>query len=437
MSAADIVTALAGARRAIQLYPPAHPTYQDAMGALLAAVGSMTSSGSFVLNWHQGRLYHESTVLPDETPGATATAEAFESRQIESLSFLPTFTRDDGVGLTEILTLRPSPELDIHAELEQREVTGVAISILEKQDDAERAERDLQREADRAMYQRAIAAVRQVRDLLASGGADLGTTGTFVAQIIERLLIDPNAVMGLATLRNANERDLYHSLNVTIYTLALGQKLGLPEEGLTSLGLSALLHDMGKSAFIADDPDQRDAMRFLHPKVGAEILQRVAMDDPSPMLVAYEHHMYHDGGGWPERDAGYIAHPYSRMVAVANRYDNLTNPDHEGSPVLTPDRAIVRVLQEGGSVVDPFFARVFASAIGVFPVGCMVRLSDHSVGVVVSPGEDPLAPTVRVAFDCNGAELDESEDVDLALSDVRIVQVIAPECLNLQVSDKL
>lgn len=436
MSAGVVVTALAGARKAIQLYPPAHPAYKEALAGLVSAVQDETESGPFVLNWHQGRLYHESVVLHEDVHGASSIAEAFESRDIESLTFLPPFAEEDALGLTQVLSLRPHPDFDVTMELEQRRVVNLTVSVIEKQDDEERAERDRQREADRAMYHRAVAALKKVRGLLASGGADLGETSGFVTHVMERMFADPAAVMGLATLRNANEGDLYHSLNVMIYTLALGQRLGLPEEGLTSLGLSALMHDVGKSAFIANDPAQSEPMRAMHPKVGAEILKRVAMDDPAPMLVAYEHHMRPDGGGWPEREEGYVAHPYSRMVAIANRYDNLTSPAGGADP-LTPDRAIVRVLQEGGTVVDPFFARLFANALGVFPVGCLVRLSDHSVGVVVRPGEDPLAPTVRVSYDERGVELDEERTVDLAEGDVRIVEVIDPECLQVEISEKL
>jgi HD-GYP domain-containing protein (c-di-GMP phosphodiesterase class II) len=436
MSAGDVVTALAGARKAVQLYPPSHPAYQEALDLLVSAVRSETLAGPFVLNWHQGRLYHESVVLPDDVHGGASIAESFESRSIESLTFAAAFEQTDALGLTQVLSLRTGPDFDVELELGERSVKSVTVSVIEKEEDEEREERDRQRKADRTMYHRAVAALRQVTELLASGGADLGETGTFVGSVMERMLADPAAVMGLATLRSTKEGDLFHSLNVLIYTLALGQRLGLPEEGLHSLGLSALLHDIGKSAFIADDPAQAVPMREMHPKVGAEILQRVAMDDPAPMLVAYEHHMQPDGGGWPEREEGYVAHPYSRMVAIANRYDNLTNPAG-GSEALTPDRAIVRVLQESGTAVDPFFARLFANALGVFPIGCLVRLSDHSVGVVVRPGEDPLAPVVRLSFDDRGSEVLEGSEVDLAAGEVRIVEVIPPDYLNVEIADKL
>ena len=125
------------------------------------------------------------------------------------------------------------------------------------------------------------------------------------------------------------------------------------------------------------------------------------------------------------------------MVAIADRYENLTSPPSDGAKAMTPDKAVVQVLREGGTILDPFFVRLFASALGVFPVGCLVRLSDHSVGVVARPGEDPLAPVVRLAYDDCGAELDGPDQIDLSLGDVRIVEVIHPSSLQVDVSEKL
>jgi HD-GYP domain-containing protein (c-di-GMP phosphodiesterase class II) len=152
--------------------------------------------------------------------------------------------------------------------------------------------------------------------------------------------------------------------------------------------------------------------------------------------VAFEHHMAPDGSGFPERPAGYIAHPYSRMVAVANRYENLTNPANHAEP-YTPDRAIVQVLREAGKALDPFFARAFAGALGVFPIGCVVRLSDHTVGVVARSGDDPLAPVVKLTHDERGFEFAEPPEIDLAQGYVRIVEVVPAEALGIDVSEAL
>ena len=110
--------------------------------------------------------------------------------------------------------------------------------------------------------------------------------------------------------------------------------------------------------------------------------------------------------------------------------------DEEVEP-LTPDRAIVQVLREAGTTLDPFFARAFAGALGVFPIGCVVRLSDHTVGVVARCGDDPLAPVVRLTYDERGFEFPEPPEIDLAQGYVRIVEVVPAEALGLEVSDAL
>ncbi|MDP2233196.1 MAG: hypothetical protein Q8K89_06140, partial [Actinomycetota bacterium] len=140
--------------------------------------------------------------------------------------------------------------------------------------------------------------------------------------------------------------------------------------------------------------------------------------------------------GIPERAADYFPHPYSKRVAIADRYENLVNPG-DGNDALTPDKAVVQVLREADSRFDAFFARLFARALGIFPVGSMVRLSDQSVGVVCRPGEDVLAPVVRLTYDSAGIELGEPLEIDLAEGNLRIVEVIDPERLNTAVADHL
>jgi putative nucleotidyltransferase with HDIG domain len=435
--ATEVVMALGGGRKAVQLYPPTHPAFIESMEALVQAVANATAQGPFALNWHLGRLYDGSVVIPEDVHGVESVAEAFEERAIESLTFDPGFSLDDALGLTDVMTLKPDTGLDVDAELAKRGVRSVAVAYLAKIDRDEDEDGSARRKQDRALHGRLLSAVRSLSDQLHTGGtADLSQTTHVVEGFLDRMLEDQAAVVGLATIRSTDERALYHSLSVMIYTAALGQQIGLPEEGLLKLSTAALLHDIGKSAFHSDDDIQVEIARTLHPRVGAEILQRLVLDDPSPMLVAYEHHMAPDGSGFPERPSDYIAHPYSRMVAVANRFENLTHPA-DSAQALTPDRAIVQLLREAGKTLDPFFARAFAGALGVFPVGSIVRLSDQTVGVVRRPGDDPLAPVVRLLYDERGFDLEEHPEIDLAAGFVRIVEVVPPDALNLEVSDTL
>ncbi len=435
--AGSAITALAGARRAVQLYPPAHPAYGEAVAELETAIREAAAAEPFVLNLHQGRLYHGSLPISDDVPGLPAVVEIFESLEVESLVFQANFTQKEAVALTEVLSLRPSPDLDLSLELSKRNIHSVAVSVLARVEEEETGTRDIVREQDKALFQRSVTSVRKMLEQVSAGDLSAVTEARALAEsLIPRLEEDAAAVLSMAAARRPSERQLYHSLNVMCYSLVLGHRLGLPAEGLSSLGTSALLHDIGKSAFDPDDPAQAEQMMLEHPRVGAEMLQRLALDDVSPMLVSYEHHMYVNGSGFPPRDQGYVAHPYSRIVSIADRFENLTSPT-SGSAALTPDRALVQVLREANQYFDPFLARLFANMLGPFPVGCVVRLSDQSVGVVSRMGDDPLEPVVRTAFDQRGLEVTEPEDIDLSTSSLEIVEIIAPEALDIDVSELL
>lgn len=438
MSAEHLVAALSGLRRAVQLYPQQHPSYGEAVERTAGSANECTAEGPFVLNLHQGRLYAGSEPLPADNPAASSLADTLERHGIESLTFEPGFAGGDAVGLAEVLNLRPSPDLDIEAELLERGVENVRVAAVGLTDDdrIEREERDRARDRDRAMYRQFLSALRSIDKEVAGGSSpDLERASSMVGDILSRLVEDESAVLGMALMNSKDESALYHSINVMIYSLTLGLGLGLPDEGLLALGMSAMLHDVGKAAFDLSDPEQARAAQLLHPKVGAEILGRLAEADRTPMLVAYEHHMGSDGSGYPDRPADYIGHPYSRIVQIADRYDHLIKG--EAGPPLSPDRGVMQVLREAGKSLDPLFSRLFVRALGVFPIGCVVRLSDQSIGVVRAKGGDLLAPVVRVIFDADGHELETPPDVDLAVDERTIVEVVDADALKLDVSDKL
>lgn len=418
--ATELVAALVAARKATQFYPHEHPRYIEAEQALVSAVAACTQGGPFVLNVHQGRLYSGSDVLTDEGPSLASIVESMEARKVESLTFLPGFGQADALGLTEVLNLRPSPQLDVETELAARGLTHVQVAKVVDDNAEEKEERDRERERDRALYRRFVSTMRGVsKDLQTGGELNLGDASGLIPEIVTRLLDNQAAVLGLATIKSQSEADLFHSINVMIYSLIIGGALELPEEGFASLGVSALVHDIGKAVFDGS-PEQAEHTRRLHPKTGAEILARIPGEDKAPMLVAFEHHMGMDGSGWPERDQGYFPHPYSRMVMIADRYERLTKSE-DG---MTPDRAVVQLLKEAGRSLDPIFTRLFVQALGVFPVGCWVRLSDHSVGVVADKGPDPLKPVIRLVYDADGMQLDEPERIELAEDTREIVEVV-------------
>ncbi|MDI6692079.1 MAG: HD domain-containing protein [Anaerosomatales bacterium] len=435
--AIDLVAALSTARRAAHLYPETHPSYAEAIAAFERAVSACVVQGPCTLTVYAGRLYHENAALPWDLPAVRSLTETLESHSVESVTFHPQVAQRELVALLHALSTKPAAGFDLAEELERAGVAGITVGVIADEEREAADERDRRKEQDRALYERLLALMRSLSEQVARRGApDLDQAGILVEGVLARLMEDSAAVLGLTTIASASEPSLFHAINTMAYSLVMGAELGIPEEGLATLGVSALLHDIGKVAFDLDDPQQMQQAQLLHPTVGAEILSRLQDADRTPMLVAYEHHMGVDGSGYPDREPGYVSHPYSRLVAVADRYDHLVAPRPHGFG-LQRDQAVLQVLRESEAGLDPMFARLLAKAFGVFPVGCVVRLSDHSVGVVVAPGPSPLTPRIQVLFEPDGTEAERGRIMEVAGSGLDIVEVIDPKDLALDVFERL
>lgn len=434
MGAVEIAAALAASRRAVRLYPPEHPTHREALTELVKIVNESVDIRPLVLNLREGRLYEGSQVLQDSSPATRALAQAMELRRAESMTFHMGFTEVDGEGISQVLGMRPSPDLHVPEELEALGVRAVTVSELEDNSAREIEERDRQRESDRALFRRALTELERARTDLVEGNV-LDATGIerTLAPLLERVTQAPDAMLAVAQTTGHGERWRFHAMGVAVLALVLGRELGLNDRQLLDLGRAAALHDFG--SLLAGDADE-ETVRLNHPWRGAVTLGPFADENCAALLVAYEHHMGVDGSGWPERQPGYAMHPFTKIVAVADRYDGLTRPS-EGVG-MRPDEAIAQLLHEATEgPLDPFIARIFARVLGVLPVGCVLRLSDFTVAVVCSPGAESLRPACRVVLNSEGAALKHVIDLELAESDLAIVEVVPAQLLGLQPTDYL
>jgi HD-GYP domain-containing protein (c-di-GMP phosphodiesterase class II) len=46
---------------------------------------------------------------------------------------------------------------------------------------------------------------------------------------------------------------------------------------------------------------------------------------------------------------------------------------------ITPDQALLFILQNSGNIFDPFVVKVFIHAMGLYPVGTIVELEDGAL----------------------------------------------------------
>lgn len=152
----------------------------------------------------------------------------------------------------------------------------------------------------------------------------------------------------LAHLIGLSTHDFYtynHSLDVSIYSLGLGQAAGFSAEDLKTLGEGSLFHDIGKrhvpvDIICKDGPldDGEWAQMQKHPEYGLHILTEHSAAD-AIKACCFEHHESFTGNGYPQKLAGHEIHPMARIVAITDTYDALTTQRSYNVP-MTPRNAL-------------------------------------------------------------------------------------------------
>lgn len=259
-----------------------------------------------------------------------------------------------------------------------------------------------------------------------------------VDQIADSILVAPELAIQVMGDHMGGEELYFHSLNVTMLTLMMAREIQLPHEVLGTLGLGALLHDIGLKE-VPDrivkkaDPLTLAERHFyeLHCQYGFELGQRMHL--PAGVLaIIREHHELYDGSGYPAKLAGEKANLLARIVAIANYYDELCNPVGL-SDALTPHEALSIMFAKQRSKFDPKILQAFIRCLGVYPPGTVVQLSNGAIAMVATVNTARPMKPLLVVYDAD-IPRDEAMLIDMDTeTDVNIARAIRPAQLPREV----
>jgi HD-GYP domain-containing protein (c-di-GMP phosphodiesterase class II) len=178
-----------------------------------------------------------------------------------------------------------------------------------------------------------------------------------------------NSVRMLAAAIDA--KDPYtrgHSERVARYSIGIGKNLGLGEQEMRNLRISALLHDVGKIGIddrILRKPgalsdDEFDVMKG-HPAKGAAIMSGVAqLIDIIPGMKY--HHEKWGGGGYPDSLTGEEIPMQARIVAIADTFDAMTT-NRPYQKAMELNYVVEKIKSFAGTRFDPRVVDAFANAV--------------------------------------------------------------------------
>ena len=249
-----------------------------------------------------------------------------------------------------------------------------------------------------------------------------------ITSILKQLHEDNKSLMRLALYESYDAFTFGHSIRVCFLTLNYARHITDDEDVLNSIGLAALLHDVGKvhvpfeilhSQTRLSTEERREMEK--HTWYGAQVL--LELDQPEPMAVASAmgHHRTMDGGGYPELVKGIPITTATRLIKISDVYEALTavRPYKDS---MSPQRAY-RIMFSMKGHFDPVILKQFILASGIYPSGSWVELSDGRQAQVEDQSGVLLRPILSFK--------DEDEDYRLDLSeheeDLQILRVLSSE----------
>jgi HD-GYP domain-containing protein (c-di-GMP phosphodiesterase class II) len=222
-------------------------------------------------------------------------------------------------------------------------------------------------------------------------------------------------LVGMTTIKDYDDYTYHHSVNVSILSIALGRRLGLSKKTLAELGLSALLHDLGKVEVPKEILNKsieftEDDWKVIvkHPAWGACAIFKIKGVDITSMsafISAFEHHLNYDLSGYPKLNHKIELNFFTRIIAIADQYDAMTSARIYSRIPVPPDKALSIMIERSGTQLDPHLTKVFINMVGIYPLGSLVMLDTRELGIVFESNTNTDfidRPRVIILVDKNG-----------------------------------
>jgi putative nucleotidyltransferase with HDIG domain len=321
--------------------------------------------------------------------------------------------------------------LYVMRQLEQKGIEGIHVGKLEVlKDDEVYVSSEDQKQYSKGVYFESITLIKDVvQGVRNQKLLNVRKAKRLMQNAVNALAQDESTLLGLANIKNYDEAIFNHSVNVAIYAIAIGQRIGIPKRYLSYLGMAGLFHDIGKIKIPKEIlnktgkllPEESAIMRS-HPILG--VMTIMAMKDwgelSSRMMDAtFEHHLKYDLTGYPKPTHKRRLTLFGKIIAVADFYDTLVRPRGGNRFPYVSEKILGIMLERSGKDFDPALVKVFINMIGVFPLGTLVLLNTNEIGIVTQIQEDTeLLDRPRVVLLYYGdGEYRKGEMVDLREAD--------------------
>lgn len=400
----EILRAFSRIRRTAALYGRTHRVIDRFVADAYQLVsGLLAERPSIAIFIHEETFFVDNTILLEESLQLASLLGEFKRRGILSLEIRRGVELQELRHFVDMLSM-PAAEVEQQggaaAYIDHRGVRYVSIGSAEANLVGSRAA--LKVEPTDA-YRAGLRVIDELYSQASGDGAlNLHKARVVVDSLVDILTKDPLSLMRAATIKNYDADTAHHSVNVGILALFMAPRLEFNRELMSTLGVAALMHDIGKTRIpheilnkVGKLTDEERTIIQQHPVLGAEMLRGLAGPSKLTMVVAFEHHANYNLTGYPRVTTKPHPHLLARLVQIADVFDAATTSRRAYRRPQAPEDAMKAIMAGAGTLYDPVLARIFLQEMGVYPVGTIVRLDGGGLAIVRRPGRaSPARPVV-------------------------------------------
>ncbi|MGH7476896.1 MAG: HD domain-containing phosphohydrolase [Longimicrobiales bacterium] len=431
------ILTLHAAMQNLKIYPLENATAQQSLAELqFAAVRILDRERVLHLRMSDAFLFLNDARLRTDLAGYAAFSyltSHLARHGIGELEVGPDVTVAEWPPFLSLLLREPdasaeTPYHGFHERLQQTPVQHIRVGTQQASQDDAGLDDNLAKETAKRTYAQSVNVARQVlTDVRLGKAVNVRRVKRSVQSMVDQVLNNEHLMLGMTTLRDFDDYTFTHCVNVCIFSIILGQKLGMSKLQLYELGLGALFHDIGKmrvGAELVTKPakltDEEFERMQQHPTEG--LLSMFSIHGFGevpwrPMLIAYEHHMKIDLSGYPRNRRPRNPTLLSRIVAIADSFEAGTAKRSYQQDPLPPEAVLQEMRDNPRRGLDPVLVKALINVTGIFPVGTVVILDTHELAVVTAANPDRKKlhqPLVKIITDPLGRHYPQPIAADLS-----------------------
>lgn len=243
-------------------------------------------------------------------------------------------------------------------------------------------------------------------------------TEKLAVSMVVSVVRNPDALVWLAKMDAEDEFGYQHVVRASIWALVFARHLGLTKPLMKTLATGVLMSHIGKVKLSEEVRENETSPELAeqfqrYVQLGVDTLKGTPDVGEGVISVVEYHAERHNGSGFPKGVTGQKIPLLAKIAGLVDVYQSMITP--RGNDLgLSPQVAVAELYKQGNILFQKDLVERFIEAIGVYPTGTLVELSNDEVGIV--SGHHPerrLLPQIIVVMDKDKNLLKSGRRLDL------------------------